>query len=62
MPNLIKPILAPGEVVLNKYEVIELLGSGRFGQVFKVLNRNLQQLSALKVVIVEDPARHRAVI
>nr|WP_246550016.1 serine/threonine-protein kinase [Bradyrhizobium liaoningense] len=54
--------MQPGQVILNKYEVVRPLGAGHFGQVFQVFNRNLQQHSALKVVFVEDPAAHRAVV
>lgn len=62
MTDLATFILQPGQVVLNKYEVIRPLGAGNFGQVFQVLNQNLQQHSALKVVFVADPAAHRAVV
>ncbi|GLR89454.1 serine/threonine-protein kinase [Bradyrhizobium iriomotense] len=62
MSDPVKPLLTPGEIVLNKYKVIQMLGFGQFGQVFKVWNHNLQQFSALKVVIVRDPSQHRALI
>ena len=62
MTDLATFILQPGQVVLNKYEVVRPLGAGNFGQVFQVLNQNLQQHSALKVVFVADPAAHRAVV
>jgi serine/threonine protein kinase len=62
MSDLVPLLLQPGQFVLNKYEVMHHLGTGNFGQVFKVFNRNLQQISALKVVIVDNPAEHRAVI
>ena len=49
-------------MILNKYEVLRFLGSGHFGQVFQVFNRNLQQTSALKVILVGDPESHKAVV
>ena len=55
MAELTAPLLQPGQVILNKYEVQRFLGSGHFGQVFQVFNRNLQQVSALKVIIVQNP-------
>jgi serine/threonine-protein kinase len=60
MPELTAPLLQLGQLVLNKYEVLRFLGSGQFGQVFQVFNRNLQQVSALKVIIVKNPESHRA--
>lgn len=62
MTDLTTFVLQPGQVVLNKYEVVRPLGAGSFGQVFQVFNRNLQQFSALKVVFVTDPAAHMAVV
>lgn len=60
IPGTIK--LTPGQIILNKYEILRPLGSGRFGEVFHVLNRNMGHESALKIVHVDDPARHRAVV
>lgn len=54
--------LQPGDVVLNKYEVVRTLGSGRFGEVFLVNNRNLSRQSALKLIRVDNPIQHRAVV
>lgn len=54
--------LAPGQIILNKYEILRPLGAGQFGEVFHVLNRNLGHEAALKLVRVEDPVKHRAVI
>lgn len=51
-----------GETVLNKYEIIRQLGSGQFGDVFHVINRNLACESALKLVRVANPVEHRAVV
>lgn len=52
----------PGEIVLNKYEIVRPLGSGRFGEVFHVVNRNLGRGSALKLIRVTNPVDHRAVV
>ena len=54
--------LQPGDVVLNKYEVVRTLGEGRFGEVFLVYNRNLSRQSALKLIRVDNPIEHRAVV
>jgi eukaryotic-like serine/threonine-protein kinase len=62
MAELTAPLLQPGQVILNKYEVLRFLGRGHFGQVFQVFNRNLQQVSALKVILVENPESHKAVV
>lgn len=50
----------PGQILLNKYEVIRPLGAGHFGEVYHVVNRNLGHEAALKLVRVTDPSRHRA--
>jgi serine/threonine-protein kinase len=57
-----KLLAQPGEVILNKYQVLSFLGAGRYGQVFQVRNRNLGKISALKIVVVDDPDRHKAVV
>ncbi|QDG93245.1 serine/threonine protein kinase [Rhizobium sp. NIBRBAC000502774] len=54
--------LQPGDVVLNKYEVVRTLGKGRFGEVVLVKNRNLSRQSALKLIRVDNPFKHRAVV
>ncbi len=51
-----------GEIVLNKYEIVRRLGSGQFGEVFHVVNRNLGRESALKLVRVANPVEHGAVV
>jgi serine/threonine protein kinase len=61
--NSPQPLLVqPGQVVLNKYQVLRPLGAGRYGQVFQVRNLNLGLVSALKIVLVSDPDRHKAVV
>lgn len=62
MANPATPPLQRGQVILNKYEVLRSLGRGHFGQVFQVFNRNLRQISALKVILVENPESHKAVV
>lgn len=52
----------PSEIVLNKYEILRPLGSGQFGDVFHVINRNLGRESALKLIRVANPVEHRAVV
>jgi eukaryotic-like serine/threonine-protein kinase len=52
----------PGEIVLNKYEIISPLGKGQFGEVFHVFNRNLAREAALKLIRVDNPVEHRAVV
>jgi serine/threonine-protein kinase len=52
----------PGEMLLNKFEVIRPLGRGHFGEVHHVINRPVGRPAALKIIEVTDPATHRAVI
>lgn len=55
-------LVQPGQVILNKYQVLKPLGAGRYGQVFQVRNLNLGLISALKIVLVSEPDRHKAVV
>lgn len=41
---------------IDKYEIIEHIGSGSFGEVYRVLDRALQVEKAIKVLQVTDPA------
>ncbi len=41
---------------IDKYRIIEHLGSGHFGQVFRAFDRALQAEKAIKVLNVTDPA------
>jgi eukaryotic-like serine/threonine-protein kinase len=52
----------PGEVLLNKFEVIRPLGHGHFGEVHHVFNRPVGRPAALKIIGVKDPTKHRAVV
>ncbi|MEJ1161354.1 serine/threonine-protein kinase [Prosthecomicrobium sp. N25] len=60
MPAIMPLGLQPGTVLLNKYEVIRILGSGYFGEVYHVRNRSLGHEAALKIVQITDPVSHRA--
>ncbi|NTG27197.1 serine/threonine protein kinase [Agrobacterium rhizogenes] len=62
MSSVVPLTFQPGQIVLNKYEIIRQLGSGQFGDVFHVVNRNLGRESALKLIRVANPVEHRAVV
>jgi serine/threonine-protein kinase len=55
-------MIDPGTVILGKYEIVRPLGQGQFGAVYLVFNRNLSVHSALKIVHVQDPDHHVAVV
>ena len=42
--------LKPGSVVAGRYEILQLLGEGGMGAVFKAMDRQLDRLVALKVI------------
>ena len=42
------PILPPGAVLAERYEVLELLGQGAMGEVYRVHDRDLDEPVALK--------------
>jgi serine/threonine protein kinase/tetratricopeptide (TPR) repeat protein len=44
------PALAPGRVIANRYEILQLLGEGAMGAVFKAMDRQLERPVALKVI------------
>jgi tetratricopeptide (TPR) repeat protein/predicted Ser/Thr protein kinase len=42
--------LVPGNVIANRYEIIQMLGEGGMGAVYKARDRELDRLIALKVI------------
>src|SRR5215472_2822570 len=44
------PALAPGRVLANRYEILQLLGEGGMGAVFKAMDRQLDRPVALKII------------
>ncbi len=46
-------ILAPSTIFHNRYEILELVGEGGMGQVYKVLDTELDRVIALKIIRAE---------
>jgi serine/threonine protein kinase len=45
--------LLPGELVADRYEIVQLLSSGGMGSVYKALHRELGKFIAIKVLLVD---------
>lgn len=45
-----QPILQPGVILAQRYEILQLLGEGGMGAVYKAKDRELNRLVALKVI------------
>jgi len=52
MPKVVmgSRIIQPGTVLLDRYEIIEVLGQGAFGIVYKALQWNTNQFVAIKML------------
>ena len=55
-------ILQEFQTYLNKFYVERFLGSGFFGEVYKVINTAVGRVSALKAIRVSDPLNHKAIV
>ena len=45
-----QPVLQPGVVLAQRYEIVQLLGEGGMGAVYKARDRELNRLVALKII------------
>src|ERR1700722_18440346 len=55
------PVLPESPVVIDRYEVRELLGTGSFGSVFRAFDPRLRREIALKVLKTEMTASPQAI-
>lgn len=56
-----QPVLRPGTLLANRYEIVALLGEGGMGAVYKATDRELNRPVALKV-IRPDLARNQSIV
>src|SRR5579864_1294417 len=56
-----QPVLPPGTILANRYEITKLLGEGGMGAVYKANDRELNRPVALKV-IRPDLARNQSIV
>ena len=56
-PKVSGPVLQPGDVLGGRYEILQLLGEGGMGSVYKAMDRELDRPVALKVIRPELAAQ-----
>jgi serine/threonine protein kinase len=59
--SAVPPILAPGDLILERFEIVRPLGSGGMGDVYETVDRELRQTVALKMIRPEI-ARNKTVV
>ena len=48
--SAVPPILASGDLILDRFEIVRLLGSGGMGDVYEAVDKELQETVALKMI------------
>jgi serine/threonine protein kinase len=59
--SAVPPILASGGLILERFEIVRLLGSGGMGDVYEIVDRELRQTLALKMIRPEI-ARNKTIL